>query len=143
VERLSGLATILKLNDVEAKLLFDRTGGKAGEFTVERFCALWAERHGIDVICCTLGPDGCFVYDHGVGLRVAGFAIEVTDTVGAGDAFAAGFLHGYSRGWTIANAARFANALGALVASRAGATPSWTVDEVLALAGTGVSAGLG
>jgi sugar/nucleoside kinase (ribokinase family) len=32
--------------------------------------------------------------------------------------------------------ARFANALGALVASRAGATPPWTINEVLFMSGT-------
>jgi fructokinase len=51
------------------------------------------------------------------------------DTVGAGDAFAAAFLHGYELQWPRARTAAFANALGALVASRAGATPAWTVDE--------------
>jgi len=45
--------------------------------------------------------------------------------------FAAAFLRGYGRGWPILQTARFANALGALVAARAGATPDWTIDEVL------------
>jgi len=53
--------------------------------------------------------------------------------VGAGDAFAAAFLHGNIEHWQIARQACFANALGALVASRAGATPAWTVEECLQL----------
>ena len=50
--------------------------------------------------------------------------------MGSGDAFAAAFLHGYNLGWPVERAARFANALGALVASRAGATPNWTLGEL-------------
>jgi fructokinase len=55
--------------------------------------------------------------------------VSVVDTVGAGDAFSAGFLHGYQRSWPLEHTARFANALGALVASRAGATPVFSLDE--------------
>jgi fructokinase len=66
---------------------------------------------------------------------IPGFSTTVQDTVGAGDAFGAAFLHGFHRGWPITVAARFANALGSIVAGRAGATPDWTVDECLALDG--------
>ncbi len=55
---------------------------------------------------------------------VQGFTVTVADTVGAGDAFAAGFLHGLDSGWPVERIACFANALGAIVASRPGATPS-------------------
>jgi fructokinase len=73
------------------------------------------------------------IYDRGEICRVPGFRVTVRDTVGSGDAFAAAFLHGYHRGWPMRRTARFANALGALVASRPGSTPDWTVDEVLAM----------
>ena len=43
------------------------------------------------------------------------------------------FLHGYDAGRPILKTARFANALGALVPSRAGATPQWTFDEVISI----------
>jgi sugar/nucleoside kinase (ribokinase family) len=62
---------------------------------------------------------------------VPGYKVEVRDTVGAGDAFAAAFLHGYHLGWSTMRTARFANAAGAIVASRAGATPSWSTQECL------------
>jgi fructokinase len=89
------------------------------------------------VICVTLGPAGCFVYDRGDVYEAPGYVVNVSDTVGSGDAFAAGFLHGYALGWPMERTAAFANALGALVASRAGAMPNWTVDEVFALVGDG------
>lgn len=135
VQRLSHLASIIKLNEAEAETLFSLTRSKEETFSLENFCDRWAWSYRIDVICVTLGPAGCLVYDQGKCQRVPGYNITVSDTVGSGDAFAAAFLHGYNRGWQIPKAAQFANALGALVASRAGATPSWTIEEVKAMLG--------
>jgi fructokinase len=137
VQRLSHLASILKLNEVEAQTLFDLTQTTQETFSLEAFCRRWASTYGIDVICVTLGAAGCLVYDRGSVTRAAGYSVTVCDTVGSGDAFAAGFLHGYGLGWPMERTAAFANALGAVVASRAGATPHWTTDEVLALAAAG------
>jgi fructokinase len=58
-----------------------------------------------------------------------GYKVQVVDTVGAGDAFAAGYLHALAQPWPMETKAAFANALGALVASRAGATPQWSFAE--------------
>ncbi len=139
VQRLSSLASIMKLNEGEARTLYGLTTKKPSEFSLGKFCRIWASTHRIDVICVTLGSAGCMIYDRGEIYRVAGYEVTVRDTVGSGDAFAAAFLHGYDRGWPIRQTARFANALGALVASRAGATPNWTVSEVLAMCGAAES----
>ena len=135
VQRLSHLASVLKLNEHEAQTLFHATQPAGTPFSLAAFCRLWAEAHSVEIICVTLGAAGCLVYNRGELLQVPGFAVTVKDTVGSGDAFAAAFLHGYHRGWPLARAARFANALGALVASRAGATPPWSLAECLELAG--------
>ncbi len=133
VQRLSHLATVLKLNEAEAMTLYAQTEAPGADFTVEKFCRVWASAHDIQVICVTLGASGCCVYERGAIHVIPAFPVTVCDTVGSGDAFAAGFLHGYHRGWPIADTARFANALGALVASRAGATPDWSMQECLKL----------
>jgi 2-dehydro-3-deoxygluconokinase len=39
-----------------------------------------------------LGADGCFALAHGEAMRVAAIPVAAVDTVGAGDAFAAGYL---------------------------------------------------
>jgi fructokinase len=132
VERLSAMASILKLNDDEAKLLFGLTCA-GEEFTLEGFCKVWSAQYQVDTICVTLGSEGCAIFHENELQRFAGYAVKVADTVGAGDAFAAAFLHGFALGWPVARIASFANALGALVASRAGATPPWTVEECLRL----------
>jgi fructokinase len=53
------------------------------------------------------------------------------DTVGAGDAFSAAFLHGLKQKWSVKKIAAFANAAGAIVASRSGATPDWKTKECM------------
>jgi len=133
VERLCTLASILKLNEKEAEALAAQNGLYPEQFSLESFCFDWAKRFAIDVICVTSGPDGCCIYAEGKVERFRGCSIEVSDTVGAGDAFAAGFLHGYNQGWPISKCSAFANALGALVASRPGATPAWCMEECYAL----------
>jgi fructokinase len=133
VQRLSHLATAIKMNEVEAETLFSLAHLDGDSFTLEGFCRAWSSKHNVDMICVTLGAAGCLVYDRGEISRVPGFRVTVRDTVGSGDAFAAAFLHGYDAGWPIPKSARFANALGALVASRAGATPPWTAEELLAI----------
>ena len=128
VQQLSHLATVLKLNDAEAEILF-RLVYPGDHFSIEEFCRRWSAQHALNIVCVTLGSQGCAVFSAGTLHLYPGYKVRVTDTVGAGDAFAAGFLHSLSLPWTLSDRAAFANALGALVASRAGATPDWTIAE--------------
>lgn len=77
----------------------------------------------------TRAGEGCIAE----GTPVPGYPVQVADAVGAGDAFSAGLLHGLSQGWPPVEAARFANRVGAIVASRPGATPFWSLEEAAAL----------
>ena len=130
VQRLSRMATILKLNEEEARTLFDLIREDEQPFSLSAFCERWSTTYEVQLLCVTLGSRGCLIYEQGTAHTVSGFTVEVVDTVGAGDAFAAAFLHGYSRKWPTEETARFANALGALVASRPGATPAWDLSEL-------------
>ena len=47
-------------------------------------------------------------------------AVEVVNGLGAGDAFGGALCHGLLAGWELDRTLRFANAAGALVASRLG-----------------------
>lgn len=134
IERLSHKASVLKLNESEAQELGTFRGMTQDSFSLGVFCDSWARQYGIETICVTLGPAGCFVYEQGKTYSVPAYPTIVRDTVGAGDAFAAGFLHGYHRKWAMQKTARFANALGSIVASRPGATPRWAMDECVSLA---------
>jgi len=62
-----------------------------------------------------------------------GFPVEVYNILGAGDAFAAGFLFGYVRGWGWYKSARLGNACGAIVVTKHGCANFMpTYDEVMA-----------
>jgi fructokinase len=65
--------------------------------------------------------------------QAPGFSGKVADTIGAGDAFSAALLHGISAGWTVPGIAEFANRVGALVSSRPGGTPKWSMAEAMRL----------
>jgi ribokinase len=54
-------------------------------------------------------------------VSVLGFTVDVFDTTGAGDCFAGGFVAAMGRGMQVAEAARFANAVGALNVQELGA----------------------
>ena len=64
-------------------------------------------------------------------IDVPGFPVEVQNILGAGDAFAAGFLYGYVNGWDWFRSARLGNACGAIVVTRHGcANDMPTMPEV-------------
>ena len=56
----------------------------------------------------------------GETVEAATFPVEVLNVLGAGDAFAGGFLYGYLKGWGWHRAARMGNACGAIVVTRHG-----------------------
>ncbi len=129
VEELLGLADVVKLNDAEAAELGGALGFAGG--SLERFCRAGAERFGWRGVCVTRGERGCALLLDGRYAERPGRRIRVVDTVGAGDAFAAAFLHGLALRWDAGRIGDFANRAGALVAGRAGATPAWEPAELL------------
>jgi fructokinase len=123
-------ADVVKMNQDEMFAIHRYLGLPA---ETNAFCASASERFGWRAVCVTLGSRGCAVFVNGQYQEDPGCPIEVADTVGAGDAFAAAFLHGLASKWNVAEIARFANRVGALVASRPGAIPDWTPADVAAL----------
>lgn len=72
-----------------------------------------------------LGPRGAQVARPGEGpVEVAGFPVQVLNTLGAGDAFMAGFLSGWLRNRPLEDCVRRGNANGALVVTRHGCAPA-------------------
>ena len=81
----------------------------------------------------TRGEAGCSLLLDGRWVESEGVRVELHDAVGAGDAFAAAFVHGLGQGWEPERIGAFANRVGALVASRAGAIPPWRAEEAWGL----------
>jgi 5-dehydro-2-deoxygluconokinase len=76
------------------------------------------------------GPMGCSIIEGDVPVSIddapvhGGVQVEVLNVLGAGDAFASGFLAGWLRDEPLEACARTANACGALVVSRHGCAPA-------------------
>lgn len=62
-------------------------------------------------------------------IEAAPFPVEVYNILGAGDAFASGFLYGYLKGWDWQRAARMGNACGAIVVTRHGCAPFMPYEQ--------------
>ena len=130
VEELCLQSTVVKLNAWEAECLDATFDLEEEHESIESFARRWTDRFGVRIICVTCGDRGCSILKDGHFTQIPGFRVEVTDTVGAGDAFSAAFVHGLSRGWDMEQVGRFANAVGAVVASKPGAIPEWSLNEV-------------
>lgn len=91
---------------------------------------------GPDALVVKRGPQGATVHRRsGEVVAVPGFPVEVVNVLGAGDAFAAGFIYGRTQGWDHYRSARLGNACGAIVVTRHGcANFMATLPEALALA---------
>ena len=131
VNELMSLATAVKLNDQEVDMIQSMFGWT--HRSLQDFCRGTARRFGWEAVCVTRGEAGCVLLVGDNYVEAEGYEVRVADTVGAGDAFAAAFVHGMGWGWPAQEVADFANRVGALVASRPGGTPSWTVEEARAL----------
>ncbi len=69
-----------------------------------------------------LGPRGAVAMRHDEVVFAHGFEVETVDTTGAGDSFAAGFMHGFLEGQNLGICLEFGNACGALSTLKAGGT---------------------
>lgn len=120
-------ATVLKLNDGEvhtlARLVFRK------DMTVPDFARAIQGDFPVKVVLVTMGAKGCLVAEGGTVVKIKGYIVRVSDTVGSGDAFSAAFLSGWLQGKSAVEAAEMGNVLGAYVASRRGAIPDYN-DEI-------------
>ena len=128
VNQLLEWADVVKLNEEELYRVHEYT---SLPLSYESFCREAAGRYRLKAVAVTLGARGCAILANGHYVEAVGHPVEVADPVGAGDAFAAAFMHGLSSNWSTAEIAAFANRVGALVASRDGAIPDWTLEEAV------------
>lgn len=117
-------ARIVKLNDDEVRVLAPMLGANVGD---DAGFAKWlCERYELDLVCVTRGADGCLLVTSADLIDVPGIPTKVVDTVGAGDSFTAALITTRLWDWPLARTAQFANRVGSLVASHAGAMPVLT-----------------
>ncbi|MYX13768.1 5-dehydro-2-deoxygluconokinase [Streptomyces sp. SID8374] len=87
---------------------------------------------GVELAVVKQGPKGVLaVHRDGSTADVEPLPVEVVNGLGAGDAFGGALCHGLLAGWDIARIMRYANAAGAIVASRIACSSAMPVpDEV-------------
>jgi 5-dehydro-2-deoxygluconokinase len=88
---------------------------------------------GIEILLVKRGEAGVSIYKNdGSREDVPGFPVEVLNVLGAGDAFAGGFLYGILQGWDLFKSCRMGNASGAQVVTKKGCANFMpTLDESL------------
>lgn len=127
LELLLEKANIVKMNDIELDILsawYGFGGDEQGPMRALR------DRFSLDMLVVTKGGRGAACLSERGLTEVSGISIQVKDTIGAGDAFLAGFLSQFISGAPERDCLRFANALGATVATYSGGTPVVRMEEV-------------
>lgn len=84
---------------------------------------------GPEIVVMKVGENGAFLGTKEETTHIPGFKVErIIDPIGAGDAFAAGFLAGLIKGYTLQEAVKLANAAGAFALTVKGdveGLPTW------------------
>jgi fructokinase len=131
VEAIVSRADIVKASDEDLEWLYP---SRPAEETARALLDC-----GPSAVYLTLGAAGAVVLTREGTARIPGVRVEVADTIGAGDTFAAGVLHGLEREGclggrlsadleTLRRVGRFAAGLAAQTAARHGANPPWGVQ---------------
>jgi 5-dehydro-2-deoxygluconokinase len=90
---------------------------------------------GVELAIVKQGPKGVLGKSRHSSVTVAPNDVDVVNGLGAGDAFGGSLCHGLLRGWPLEKTLRYANAAGAIVASRLECSTAMpTASEVADLA---------
>lgn len=129
------LANIVKLNDEELSVLVSLLKIQ-GDSALDHADHL-LEHAGLEYCVVTLGDRGAFALSRrGEKIYSPGYQVNLVDPCGAGDGFAAGFVHALFEGKSLNQACRLGNALGAMVAQQEGATQPISYREAMAFMAT-------
>ncbi len=110
---------VLSPNIIEAERI---TGQKIGEERIDKNVATDLIARGAKAVVAKLGHRGSLIVTaDGHFWRVPPYKVDIVNTTGAGDAFTAALAVALGSGEELPDAARFANAAGALACTRHGA----------------------
>ncbi|MER6355545.1 5-dehydro-2-deoxygluconokinase [Streptomyces sp. NPDC001634] len=88
---------------------------------------------GVELAVVKQGPKGVLaVHRDGTTAEVPPVPVEVVNGLGAGDAFGGSLCHGLLSGWPLEKTMRYANAAGALVASRLACSSAMPTESEVA-----------
>ncbi|MBP6100345.1 MAG: carbohydrate kinase [Flavobacterium sp.] len=125
---LMNLSDFIKLNDDELLEVASELGSKSKD--IEENIQFLSQLTDTETICITKGDKGAVLYKDNTFYTHEGFNVEVADTIGAGDSFLAALLSKVLYQDDCNDALEYACAVGALVASKKGANPTITSDQI-------------
>ncbi|MGB9357768.1 MAG: sugar kinase [Acidimicrobiia bacterium] len=122
------VAAAVERSDVVLGAAADEVGALTG---IDDPVAAAVDLAGEDrLVVARLGPDGAVAGSTSNRFVSPGFSVAMVDSVGAGDAFNAGFIAARLRGSTIEDSLRWGNAVAALTITRPGARSTPTTEDV-------------
>lgn len=127
IETLAARANVIKMNEEEANLLLHHNKGSLKEKMIE-----FRSKYHVQTICVTRGENGAIVWHDHEFFEHPGYASNVIDTVGAGDAFLATFTLGILNKLPMQQILERACAIGAFVTGQRGANPHY-VEGIVGL----------
>lgn len=86
----------------------------------------------VDIVACTAAEDGAYILNAGNKIHSPATATKVIDATGAGDLFAAGFLHGLTNGRDLMTCGTMGCVAAAEAISHIGARPATDLKELFA-----------
>lgn len=119
------LAGVLKLSDEELPVVADMFGLSGSE---EELLAALVDSFGLALAACTFGQAGSLLLTPRDSHRHPGVAVQVEDTIGAGDAFTAALTLGMLAGLPLPELNERANLVAAAVCGQAGGMPDLPKD---------------
>jgi ribokinase len=123
LKKIISLSTIVKVNEVELKMLTNEESIFKG---TEKIKSL-----GPKIVLVTLGSEGCYALSDEKELKVSTFPqFKPLDKTGAGDAFNAGFLTGFLKGWSLEKTVKFGNLIASISITKLGARSTPTLNEL-------------
>jgi len=119
---------ILFANELEAMALYEVA-------TFDE--ALAAARSDVEVVALTRGAHGSVVARGDDVAEIPPHPVEVVDTTGAGDLYAAGFLHGFTHGRSMAECGQLGSVAASAVLGHTGARPGLSLAQLVRPLGLG------
>lgn len=118
--------TVLKPNEHEAGILSGMTiktpedAEKAGKWFLEK---------GVQTALITLGEQGCVLVNEAGSTYIKAPTVKAVDSTGAGDIFSGSFMAALSKGYSYADAAKYASCAAAISVTKMGVVEAMPTEE--------------
>ncbi len=128
LKKLMSYADFIKFNDDELFGICKDFG--QNEASLEECMRFISKETNTPRICVTRGAEGAILLHNNEMVYNKGYSVTVADTVGSGDSFLAIVVSKMLEGAAAQETIDYASAMGAIVASKSGANPTVSIEEM-------------